>query len=96
MNHTLISPISYVDVSAVYVCAIPLEMVCLLCVGSVVYWSVWVLTTFSVWRAGVGVWGVGRGGFYGRWVFRRVSKILLGNVEWLSFRWSLATYSAWK
>ena len=30
MNHTLISPVSYVDVSAVCVCTIPLEMVCLL------------------------------------------------------------------
>ena len=67
MNHTLISPISYVDVSAVYMCAIPLEIVCLLCVGSVVYWNVWVLTTFRVWRAGVGggegergvLWAVG-------------------------------------
>ena len=59
MNHTLISPVSYVDVSAVCVCAVPLEMVCLLCVGSVVYWSIWGLTTFRVWRAVVG--GVGGG-----------------------------------
>ena len=39
------------------VCAIPFEMVCLLCVGSVVYWNVRVLTAFRVWRAeGLG-WG---------------------------------------
>jgi len=27
----------------------------------------------------------GGGGFYGLWVFRRVSKITLGNIVWLSF-----------
>ena len=59
------------------------------CGGSTVYWSVWVLTTFRVWRTRRGV-----GGGYGQWVFRRVSKIILGDTEWLSFRWLLATYLA--
>jgi len=29
-------------------------------------------------------------GFYGCWVFRRVSKIAFGNMVWLSFKWFLA------
>jgi len=34
------------------------------------------------------VWGWGGG--YGWWVFKRVSKIALGNMVWSSFRWLLA------
>ena len=64
VNRTVISPISYVDVSVVCVCVIPFEKVCLLCAGSVMYWSVWVLTTFRVWRARVGGWGGGDGGLW--------------------------------
>jgi len=52
---------SYVDVCGVWVCAIPFEMVCLLCVGSVVYWSVWVFDRFQ----GVGAGGLGVGVFMG-------------------------------
>ena len=38
---------------------------------------------------------VGRGVWvYGRWVFRRVSKIALGNIVWLSLKWLLEAYSA--
>ena len=48
---------SYVDVCGVCVCAVPFEMVCLLRVGSVMYWNVWDLTAFRVWRTeGLG-WG---------------------------------------
>ena len=43
------------DVFGVCVCAIPFEMVCLLCVGSVMYWSVWVFDCFQ----GVEGWGWG-------------------------------------
>jgi len=31
--------------------------------------------------------------FYGWWVFRRVSKLALGNRVWLMFKWLLAVYS---
>ena len=41
------------------------------------------LTAFRVWG------GVMGGGFSGG------CQRLLGNVEWLSLRWLLATYSAW-
>jgi hypothetical protein len=34
------------------------------------------------------------GGFYGLWGFKRVSKILLGNMVWSSFRWLLLMYSS--
>jgi len=34
-------------------------------------------------------------GFYGRWVFMRVSKIAFGNTGWFSFKSSLAANSAW-
>ena len=33
-------------------------------------------------------------GFYGWWVFRKVSKITLGNIVWLSLKWLLAVNSA--
>jgi len=36
--------------------------------------------------------GVG-GGFYECWGSKRVSKILFGNMFWLSFRWLLVMYS---
>jgi len=41
--------------------------------------------------------GVGQGGLYYccKWVARRVSKIALGRMFWLSFKWLLAVYSAW-
>ena len=43
-----------------------------------------------------GWWGVeGMGFFNGLWVFKRVSKIALGNMVWLSFKWLLAVKSAW-
>ena len=35
------------------------------------------------------------GGGVGQWVFRRVSKIALGKMVWLLFKWLLAAYSAW-
>jgi hypothetical protein len=38
--------------------------------------------------------GEGNGGFYGCWVFKRVSEILLGKIVCLSLRWFLAAYSA--
>jgi len=38
--------------------------------------------------------GVEGGGFYGWWVFRRVSKIALGKMFWSSFKWLLAMNSA--
>jgi len=60
---------SYVDVCGVWVCAILFEMVCLLCVDSVVYWSVWV---FDRSQGVVGRW-------VGRWVFRRVSKTMMAK-----------------
>jgi len=34
------------------------------------------------------------GGGYGRWVFRKASKIVLGNTVWLSLKWSLEAFSA--
>ena len=37
----------------------------------------------------------GGGIFYGPWVLRRVSKIVLGNIVWLSFKWLFAVNSAW-
>ena len=42
-------------------------------------------------------WGCGEGekGVYGWWVFRRVSKIILENMEWLSLGWLLAACLAW-
>ena len=38
--------------------------------------------------------GCGGWGFYGWWVFRRVSNIVLGNMVQLSFKWLLAVNSA--
>ena len=32
-------------------------------------------------------------GFYERWVFMRVSKIVFGNTVWFSFKWLFATSS---
>jgi hypothetical protein len=37
----------------------------------------------------------GGGIFNGLWVLRRVSKIVLGNIVWLSFKWVFAVNSAW-
>ena len=40
--------------------------------------------------------GVGEGVYYCcKWVAKRVSKIALGKMFWLSFKWLLAAYSAW-
>ena len=47
-----------------------------LCEGSFCVEVFVILTARRKWRVG----GVG----YGRWAFRRVSKIALGNAEWLS------------
>ena len=61
MNHTFISPVCYVDVSAVCVCAVHLEVVCLLivCRQCRVHRSERLgLIAFRLWRAGIG--GVGR------------------------------------
>ena len=47
------------------------------------------------------IWGIdhkreveGGRGFYGQWVFRKASKITLGNIVWLSLKWLLEAYSA--
>jgi len=37
----------------------------------------------------------GGGVFYGWYVLRRVSNILLGTIVWLSFKWLLEAYSTW-
>jgi len=36
--------------------------------------------------------GCGGRGDYRRWVFRRMSKIALGNIVWLPFKWLLEAY----
>jgi len=35
------------------------------------------------------------GGFYGQWVFRRVSKIAFGYMVWFSFKWLFVANSVW-
>ena len=45
----------------------------------------------------LGVVALGRGsgeGVYGWWGFKRVSKIVLGNMVWSSFKWLLSKCSA--
>ena len=37
--------------------------------------------------------GKGGRGFYGRWVFMRVSKIAFGYKVWFSFKWLFAANS---
>jgi len=39
--------------------------------------------------------GWGGRGFYGWWVFMRVSKIAFGNMVWFSFKWLFAANSVW-
>jgi hypothetical protein len=58
----------------------------------------WFIFCVEVVRWSVGVHPVVRGWgdeFYGWWLFRRVSKIALENMVWLSFKWLLAVNSAW-
>jgi len=76
--------VSYADVCG-YACALSLRdgMLFVEVVPCTAMFGSWLLS-------GCGGWGG-----YWQWVFRRVPKIILGNRERLSFRWLLATYSAW-
>ena len=57
-----------------------------LCGVSALYWIVRVLPLSGVWRVGCGFFMNGE-------CLRGVSKIALGNIVWLSFKWLLAVYS---
>jgi len=62
----------------------------LLCVCCYLFWD-GSCVDFLVWK----LWGVGRKGvFMAGGVFKRVSKIILGNMECSSFKWLLLRYSA--
>ena len=59
---------------------------CFVCGGGFLCWRVRVCLLLG---------GGGREeGFYGRWVFLRVSKIAFGNTVWFSFKWLSAANSA--
>ena len=56
------------------------------CGGGFLCWRVWVCLLLG---------GQGGMGFYGRWVFVRVSEIAFGNTVWFSFKWLFAATSVW-
>ena len=58
-----------------------------MCGGGSLCWSALVCLQFLGVREG---WG-----FYGRWFFRRVSKIVFGYTIWFSFKWLVAANSLW-
>jgi hypothetical protein len=64
------------------------------------YVNWWCIDRFKVWRREEGLEGGGGGvmnckGDYNCWIFRMESKILLGNIVWLSLRWLSWAASLW-